>query len=310
MTLMTRRKNQIATKLLLTLAAVAVGSGSALAQTSSKKLKTTPDSNSNSKLEASAPKQTTWQKIRKRTRASIFSEIMTPSFETQTPSAATPLKDGKPNDPINAFTIFQADYEFLSNTRFLYFQRMPYNFNKIPGAEGNDLTFSDPRFALRLTNFIPSKSIISTVDFYTQPGFSKGSANIERKGDLGIQTNIKYKNSGWTVGNILDVRHSFFLKNGKGNDWTGFAAPYITKDLNSKWSTQTWFSFPWKHARNTDIRMKNMLWNSPGSPYIQNGLGYSATDSLWVGALVNNFILVKPTLQNTWASLWISVTLL
>lgn len=262
------------------------------------------------KVETTVPSSPSlWSQIRPKTRVFQFTEVSSPALSGK--MAATPTPEGAPSDPINAFTILQADYLIAEDTRLLYFQRLPLNFNSLPGqATGMDLTFSDPRFGLRKTNVIKTPGFVSTIDLYTQPGFSKGSANIERRADVGVQANIKYLVKDWTFANLMDARKTFFGPNGKGNDLSGFFAPNISYSLSSKFSTQTWAVLPWRHKHNTTLGLANFSWNSPGEPFLQNGIGYSATDKIWLGVLVNNFIFTAPRLNNTWTSLWISTTLL
>jgi hypothetical protein len=252
-----------------------------------------------------------WKKIRPKIKASLFTEVMTPAIDSS--SATVPDPSGAPFDPVNAFNLFQTAYAFSPRMSAFYLQRLPLNLNSLdaPQRSDLDLTFTDPRFGIRLTIPKDKGNWSRTLDLYTQPGLSEGSQRNGRQFDVGAQGNISYSttNGKWTFGSLGEYRRNFFRSSATGiADFQGFVAPYINYNITEKLSTQSWGSFAYRHERGTDLN--NVQWSGQGLPYVQNGLGYQATEKIWVAGLVNNFIGTAPTLQNTWFSLWISTTLL
>ncbi len=169
--------------------------------------------------------KSTLQRIWEKTRVRHFSEFMTPPVEFKGQSVLGP--DGAPVDPMNIFNIFWVDYEFAKDFRVLYFQRIPFNLVETSAGPGPDITFSDPRFALRVSSFLP-EVVRSQVDFYAQPGWSRGSSNIGRWVEPGMQVNLSWtpKHEKFTVGLLADLRFTIFKDTEAGQqNMYGFAAP-------------------------------------------------------------------------------------
>jgi hypothetical protein len=247
------------------------------------------------------------QRIWDKTRIRHFSEFMTPPIEFKGQSVLGP--DGAPVDPMNIFSIFWMDYEFAKDFRVLYFQRVPFNLVETPAGPGPDATISDPRFALRITNFLP-EVVRSQVDIYAQPGWSRGSAHIGRLVEPGFQLNFSWtpKHGKFTVGFLGDWRFSVFKRTELGQrNMYGFAAPWFSYNITSKLSTQSWFNFPYRHDDGKP--WLDLRWGYPGEAYMQNGLGYQISEMFWGALLINNYMLSTPRARNTWFSLWLSTAL-
>ena len=243
-----------------------------------------------------------------RVRAKLFTEVMSPALESS--AAVTPDPQGNAVDPVNAFNIIWADYEFADGLRALWFQRLPLNLSAPDSSQSWDLTFSDPRVGLRLTDRIKLKGLTSTIDFYAHPGLSEGSRLRGRALELGLQASLSYAipRSRFTIGAISDFRRSLYDRPGEGASFSGAFVPWTSYSLTERLSTQHWLTLPYRQARGA--RFADFDWNSPGQPYLQNGIGIALTSRLWTSLLVNNYLLTAPTARNTWLSLWVSTTLL
>jgi hypothetical protein len=209
------------------------------------------------------------------------------------------------------FSIVQADYEFMKDSRLLLFQRMTSNLGAAAGLPGGKFRFLDPRVGWRQTNVISNPDFLgSTIDFYAQLPLSSQSQQQQRALDLGVQGNFSYlvPKSKLTLGVVTDVRGSFYQAALGNNNFQGFFAPWASYELSRKFSTQHWFNLPWRHKQ--EDAWDSIGWAFPGRPYIQNGIGLSANKFLWFSLMINNYVDTAPTLQNTWASLWVSVTAL
>lgn len=253
-----------------------------------------------------------WTQIRKKIRVRTFSEWMSPAFEGAENSV--PSADGQTTlDPTNIFNILWTDYEFKKNFRFLYFQRFQSNLTGNASAPSGT-AWSDPRFALRITDFFPSRQWTTTLDLYYHAPTSDASRSIGRSAEIGAQWAGLYliPQSRWSVGFLTDVRKSFYNSPGNGgNYWSGFVAPRAQYEFNSKWSTQHWLVTPYRQIRADGSSLDaNWRWGYPFNPFVQNGVGWSASQNVWLGLFVNNYLGETPRLSNTWASAWLSLTVL
>ncbi len=260
----------------------------------------------------SARSESTWSLIRRKTRVRTFSEWMSPAVDG--PENSVPSADGStPLDPTNIFHILWTDYEFKKNFRLLYFQRLQSNLTENSNAPSGT-AWSDPRFALRMTDFFASKQWTTTLDLYYHAPTSDSSRTINRTGEVGAQWAGLYSipRNRWSVGFLSEIRRSFFSTSGSGGStWSGFVAPRAQYEINSKLTTQHWLVAPYRQVRAAGSEIDGAWrWGYPYKPFLQNGLGWTATEQIWLGLLVNNYVGERPTLSNTWASAWLSLTVL
>jgi hypothetical protein len=282
-------KMQVWNKMALLAVSVSIGGASALA--------------AEGKTEV---KKSTWEQIVSKIRMRTFSEVMSPSFSD---SSSVPTSDGKQLDPVNMFNIAWVDYEFAKDWRALYFQRFVFNFTaNEANPQGFGGVFLDPRFGIRRTNAIPIQGFNSTWDLYVQPGVSPGSLAAGRILDVGLQMSNSYTipKTKLTLGLLSDIRGSAYREGGSGNDFAFTAAPWVSYEILPWLSTQHWFFSPIRHAKGAD----QISWNYPGAAMMQNGLGFQLGSRVWTAVMVNNYLTEVPTLNNTWFSLWMTVTIL
>jgi hypothetical protein len=83
--------------------------------------------------------------------------------------------------------------------------------------------------------------------------------------------------------------------------------PWASYDINPTFSTQHYCIVNFEHQRGKALHRFD--WDYP-MPYIQNGLGINVSKVVWTSIFLNNYVNTAPTLKNTWASVWLSLTLL
>jgi hypothetical protein len=252
--------------------------------------------------------KTTWQALRSKTRMRTFSEFMTPAIDGD--GKSVPETDGTAYAPTNTFNIAWVDYEIFKDWRIAYWQRFSVNFASTNNGSGVHTWARNPRFALRRTNVFNNPNITTTYDVYFQPGFAREGETRNRNLEGGFRTATSYvfPKSRWSIGAITEFTLSYASENIKSdNNMYGWVMPWASYELNSMFSTQHYFTLNFKHERPkpaSDLSLDDPF------PYIQNGIGMNVTKSIWAAAFINNYIGPTPSLRNTWASLWLSMTFL
>ena len=82
--------------------------------------------------------------------------------------------------------------------------------------------------------------------------------------------------------------------------------PWASYDLNKTFSTQHYMTVSFQHVRET----QGIQPDYPMPFNIQNGIGMNVTNKVWAAAFINNYLNTLPTLENTWASLWVALEIL
>lgn len=240
-------------------------------------------------------------------RVRSYHELMTPGFAPKLSSVPQP--DGSPLTPYNLFGWVAVDYEVSPGYRLLYHQRHLIDLaDANTGAPAFNANLLDSRFGLRRIGIFDVKNLDSVVDIYFQLPVSAGSITDKKIIDLGFRANMTYTvpQSRWSFGTMADAFYSIRSPDGKGADLTGFVNPWVSYNLTSTLSTQTWVLIPFQHESKTSWEGFN--WDFPTmAPVIQNGIGWDVNDHVWVALMVNNHLLAPPTLENTWVSFWLSM---
>jgi hypothetical protein len=191
------------------------------------------------------------------------------------------------------------DYALTPKYRILYWQRyFAFSFK--------EYSLYDPRIGFRWMQVFDVPGLTTTYDFYFLPGVSKLAEDSNRFLELGIRTNTSYEipRSRWTVGVVTETNLSFYKQSQQAKNLWGVLAGMASYRLSSKLSTQHWFMFPIKYQQDS------FAWDATRNPFVQNGLGWSATEAVWIGVFLNTYLLAAPTLQNTWASVWLNLAML
>ena len=239
-----------------------------------------------------------------RIRIRNFSEFMSPSFQGGT--GAIPGSDGKGLAPSLMTGFFWADFEVSPNYKILYFQRNTLTFSNFGGASEFQLKLQDPRFGLRRTQLFDVPGLITQYDFYVQPGVTAESRARGRQFDLGVRTFNRYSFQGsrFSIGAVTDVAFSRFDSGRDGADLSGTLVPFISYSISARVSTQHWFVLPFQH------KSSGFSFDFPFMPLTQNGVNIDLSKTASVSLMLNHYLLVAPTLKNTWASLWVNFALL
>ncbi len=249
-----------------------------------------------------------WNFIQKKFRMRTFSEFMTPALAGK--STSVPAADGSVFAPTNAFNIAWVDYEIAPNTKLVYWQRFNVNFASQVAGQGVHAIARNPRFAFRRLNVFNSDSVTTTYDLYVQPGVAPEatSASANRSFEFGVRTNTSYAfpSSKWTIGLISETTGSLSSRGGAGADFYGWFMPWASYDFTKVFSTQHYVTLNYMHDRGTSWSQLQL----DGMPYIQNGIGVNITEKIWAAAFLNNYLTTAPTLENSWASLWVSTSFL
>jgi len=253
----------------------------------------------------------TWQLIQSKLRAGTFTEFMTPAaFSID--SLKIPNTDGSGIAPSNVYTDAWAGYEFAPNYELLYWQRFTVNLQSNNPYPGVHALARNPRFALRRTHVFNNPSISSIYDIYIQPGVAPEATLEGRSFEIGCRTftNYNFPSSRLSVGAATEFTVSLSSSTSPITDRAdiyGWAMPWLEYKLSKFFSTEHFVTVNYQHKQGTP-------WSSfdldAYLPFIQNGIGITFSDQLWAAVLINNYLIVAPSLQNTWASVWIMVSLL
>jgi hypothetical protein len=233
---------------------------------------------------------------------------MAPAFDGNTDSV--PRSDGSPYAPSNTFNIFWADYEIAPNLKVVYWQRMLVFLNSNPQFQGVQFLPRDPRFALRFTQVFNVPDLTTTYDVFFQLPFTDNVLSNRNNIELGFRTNTSYAfpKSHWSIGLVQEFTTAYFGGRGGARAF-GWAMPWASYELTKTFSTQTALSFPFQNRR-SNPSWTEFVWDDPGSAYIQNGIGINVTNQVWMAVFLNNYLFAPVSLNNTWASLWLSLTIL
>lgn len=231
--------------------------------------------------------------LKERLRIQNYSEIMTPSLG----GPLIPGPDGEGLAPASVDGRVWVDYALTQKFRLLYWQRyfiFPFN----------DYSIYDPRIGVRLLEIFDIPGLSTTYDFYFLPGISAMAQQANRVLEVGVRTNNTYliPHSSWTLGMVTEMNADFYDGFNSGKSLWGVLAPWTSYKLSNHFSTQHWFVFPAKYEKGS------LVWDATGMPFVQNGIGWNASESVWIGAFLNNYLFTSPTFQNTWASIWLNFT--
>jgi len=253
----------------------------------------------------SVEEKTNIKTFKERFRFQTFTEFMTPAINNNQNQVPTP--EGGQLIPTNTYNILWADYEFARDFKFLYWQRLWIDFANSQSAQGVGVFHRNPRFALRKVNVLNIPNLNTTYDFYIQPGWSPEAGSGGRDFEFGFRTTHSYTipKSRWNIGATTELTYSISNQDVPGASTYGWVMSWLSYELNKTFATQTFASVNLQHNRGTT----GIQWDYP-MPYIQNGIGMNVTDSIWAAVFINNYMTTAPTLSNTWASLWLSITVL
>jgi hypothetical protein len=226
-------------------------------------------------------------------RIQNYSEFMSPALS----GSSIPGPRGERLAPALIDSRIWMDYKLTHKLRMFYWQRyfiFPFN----------DYSIYDPRIGLRLTDLIGIQGISTTYDIYILPGLSKLADAAGRYFEVGFRTNTAYRlpESRWDLGFVSELNASFYRSGMQGKSVWGVLAPYVSYTLSQKFSTQHWFMFPVKYENET------LGWDVTGMPFVQNGIGWAASNEIWLGVFLNNYLATKPSLENSWVSVWLNLT--
>lgn len=248
--------------------------------------------------------KSTWEVVKERVRVRAFTEFMTPAFDGNPKSVPTP--EGKSLMATNTFTSAWTDYEFAKDWRALYWQRVNVNFAGAPTANGMNVVARNPRFALRRTSVFNVPNLSTTYDIYIQPGLAPEATTAGRTFEGGFRTNTSYvvPHSILSFGAITEFTLSYSNQGGPGPDWYGWAMPWVSVEISKVFSTQHYATVNFMHERNGGL-----VYDLP-MPYIQNGIGINISKEVWTAVFLNNYLVAAPQANNTWMSVWLSLSFL
>ena len=253
----------------------------------------------------------TWSVLKKDLRVRTFTEVMSPPLlGSQT---SVPLPNGQDYAPANMFHIAWMDYPIAKNLRVVYWQRMLMflSSNSDPAFRKSfQFIPRDPRFALRWTDVFNIPQLSTTYDLYIQPGVTHNVLSTGDRYDIGFRTNTAYSipKSRWSIGLVQEFNFGGLDPKGTGPRTCCWFMPWASYDINPKFSTQHVMYYGIKNSRKN--KLHHYEWDDAGMPYIQNGVGLNVSQTVQLAAFVNNYLGTKPTLKNTWTSLWVSINLL
>ena len=235
---------------------------------------------------------------------------MTPSITGGTGSI--PWEDGKALLPTNLLNIVWADYEIAKDIRVGYWQRMNVNLISSPRGNGVHTVMRNPRFAIRKLNVYNVVGLNTIYDFYVQPGFAPESRPdaMGRSLEFGFRTSHAYPipASRFNVGLVTEVTKAFSFNGDPVANVYGWAMPWTSYDLSKTFSTQHIMSVSFQQLSKDP--WYRVVHDYPMPLAIQNGIGINLSENISTSLLVNNYLNTAPTLKNTWASLWLMMTIL
>ncbi len=258
-------------------------------------------------IQADDPTQSIWSLIRPRLRLRTFSELMVPSFQGNTDSVPKP--DGSKYAPANLFNIVWTDYEIGQNLRLFYWQRFIVTLNSNSDFQALEYLPRDPRFGIRFLQVFDAPGLSTSYDLFLQPNVTANQISNRNFLEFGFRTSTSYTipKSHLSLGLVQEYTMAYL--GGEGPRSYGWAMPWFSYELSKTFSTQTAFSFPIQNLRKEADWLK-FVWDAPGSAYVQNGIGVNVSQQVWVAFFINNYLFAPLSWNNTWASMWVSLTLL
>jgi hypothetical protein len=175
------------------------------------------------------------------------------------------------------------DYRIAPETRLFYWQA--YFLSGFQHA-----ILANPRLGLRLTQLFDVAHLKTLYDFYVLPSLS----------------------GFFTVGSRMNHAYSLFAHfdlglvmewNFKMAKFSGLFVPWLSYRFSSCFSTQHWLVFPLQYVH------KKWSFSDMGMPFVQNGIGYTYSSSVFFAFFVNNYLFAVPMSKNTWFSVWIDIAL-
>ncbi len=251
--------------------------------------------------------ESTWNQIRPRLRMRTFSELMTPSFSGNGDSVPKP--NGSRYAPAHLFNIVWTDYEISRNFRLFYWQRFILTLNANPDFQPFQYLPRDPRFGARWTQVFDVPGLSTSFDVFIQPNVTANKISNQNIVEFGFRTNTSYAipQSRWSLGLIQEFTSSY-LGGGRGPQAYGWVMNWFSYEFSPVFSTQTAFSVPFQNYRGDSLA--KWTWDAPGGPYMQNGIGINLNKDVSVAFLLNNYLSQPISMRNTWASMWVSLTIL
>ncbi len=251
--------------------------------------------------------QSPWSLIQSKLRVRTFTEMMVPAFDGNTNSVPRP--DGSRFIPGNLFNIAWADYEVGNNLRVFYWQRFIITLNSNQELSGVQYFPRDPRFGVRWLQVFDIPELSTTYDVFIQPNITSNYTSNRNVLEFGFRTNTSYTipHSRWSIGAVQEFTASYF-SGGLGPQAYAWIAPWFSYELSPVFSIQTSFFVPVQNLR--DRPVLDLTWDAPGGPYMQNGVGINVNKQVSLAFLLNNYLNAPISWKNTWASMWVSLTIL
>jgi len=248
-----------------------------------------------------------WGVVQSKLRVRAFTEMMVPAFDGNT--SAVPRPDGSRFIPGNLFNIAWADYEVGNHLRIFFWQRFIITLNSNSQFSGMHYLPRDPRFGVRWLQVFDVPELSTTYDVFIQPNITNNAASNLNVMEFGFRTNTSYAipHSRWSLGLVQEFTASYF-SGGTGPQAYAWVAPWFNYELSPTFSLQSSFFVPVQNLR--DRPVLDLTWDSPGGPYMQSGIGINLSQQVSLSFLLNNYLNAPISLKNTWASMWLSLTIL
>jgi hypothetical protein len=233
-------------------------------------------------------------------------EFMTPHLSGD--STSVPNADGSELIGTNLLGFFWLDYRFTEGFRFLYYQRHQVLLDKTESHSTVQTPLLDPRFGVR-QDINSTSGLNGYIDYFFQPGITPRSKTEGKQFDVGTNINLTYPlpASRWSIGTTTELTASYCTQEEECSDFAASFAPFLSYTLSNRLSSQHWLLFPFQHLKGNPAQ--KLSWDMPtNGPIMQNGIGFTMSDQLWLALLLNNHLTEPPQLRNTWLSLWINLT--
>lgn len=239
-------------------------------------------------------------------RLQTFSDFSLPAIGME---GYVPTPDATKDRPMDVFNYAWLDGPLAGDYRWVYWQAF---FLKMQASRFGKIDLANPRFALRRDNFFESGGKArSRLDLFYQPGWSALNP-APLLGQLGVRSDSSYRpESGgcWSFDLLAEATWNFYTASSLSSGYSmstfsGMFFPTVQYRLSEKmgWSTGMAFFAKWRRV--------DQKWVLGAPPYLQNGLTWSVSQTVWVAGLVNHYLQVAPRLKNTWGSLWVSLKVL
>ncbi len=238
-------------------------------------------------------------------RVTYYGELMSPAPAGTRP--AVPGANGSGVAPFNLYGWLALDLDVFRGFRLLYFQRFLVDLaDERSRAAAVSPSLLDPRLGLRRVDIGPVEGLRHTLDLFAQLPATERSRQAGLLVDAGFRSNASFApgHGRWSAGLITDAFASLYAAGGSGPGVTAALTPWASITLTPTLSTQHWVTVPFQGGPN------GLSWDYPvKGPYIQNGLGWEFNEYVWLALFVNNHLSALPTLQNTWVSGWLFLSI-